>query len=254
MSQNTNPEEIFYGKDLAYVHDVGYSELAQAAALFLLKELNQSKLNSGLIVDLGCGSGIFAKEICQNPNNYDFIGVDYSSDLLDLARQKVPKVQFILASFLDFVIPPCVAVTSIGECLNYQSDRRNNWIALTDLCKRIYRNLQPNGIFLFDSIEPGILGGNSFTKKIVERPEWTMFIEYEEDFENATLTRNITLFRKRGNSYQKSKEIHWVKLYPRQLVRETLENLGFSVTILDNYNNVKFRDKHVGFLSVKKPI
>ncbi|MDY6802283.1 MAG: class I SAM-dependent methyltransferase [Cyanobacteriota bacterium] len=252
MPQNTNQPEQFYGKDLAYVHDLGYGEIAEAAALFLLQQLETSNLNSGLIIDLGCGSGIFAKEICQSPNNYDFIGVDYSQDFLDIARQKAPKAQFIPSSFLDFAIPPCLAVTSIGECLNYQSDRRNNWAALTDLFQRIYNSLQPNGIFLFDLIEPGILGGNSSAKKIVERSEWTMFLEYEENFEEATLTRNITLFRKTANGYQKSKEIHGVKLYPRELVREALENLGFSVTLLDNYNGVNFRNKHVGFLAEKK--
>ena len=250
MSKNTNPPDQFYGKDLAYVHDTGYGEIAEAAAVFLLQELAKSNLNSGLILDLGCGSGIFAKEISESPNNYDFLGIDYSQDFLDIARQKAPKAQFIRASFLDFPIPKCLAVTSIGECLNYQSDRRNNWTALTDLCQRIYRSLQPNGIFLFDLIEPGILGGQSSTQKMVEHPQWTMFIEYEENFEEATLTRQITLFRKIGNSYQKSKEIHGVKLYPREQIKTALENLGFSVTILDNYNGVKFREKHVGFLAI----
>jgi len=269
MSQNTNPPDQFYGKDLAYVHDVGYGEIAEAAAVFLLQQLAKSNLNSGLIVDLGCGSGIFAREICQSPNNYDFLGIDYSQDFLDIARQKAPKAQFIRGSFLDFPIPKCLAVTSIGECLNYQSDRRNeslgqaslatamlpspsarHWTALTDLCHRIYNSLQPNGLFLFDLIEPGILGGQSSTQKMVEHPQWTMFIEYEENFEEATLTRQITLFRKTGNNYQKSKEVHGVKLYPRERVKTALENLGFSVTLLDNYNGVKFREKHVGFLAI----
>lgn len=244
------PKE-FYGQDLAYVHDVGYGELAQAAAIFLLQKLEASNFTSGLIVDLGCGSGIFAREICQSQNNYDFLGIDYSEDFLNLARQKAPKAQFIRSSFLDFAIPECLAVVSIGECLNYQSDRRNNWSALTDLFQRIYRSLPANGIFLFDVIEPGILGGNSSSKKIIEKPDWTMFIEYEENFQEATLIRNIRLFRKTSNGYQKSKEVHLVKLYPRELVKKTLENLGFSVTLINNYNGVNFREKHVGFLAVK---
>jgi hypothetical protein len=35
-------------------------------------------------------------------------------------------------------------------------------------------------------------------------------------------------------------------------VRKALENLGFSVTYLPNYNGVNFREKHVGFLAEKK--
>ncbi len=115
MPQNTNPPDQFYGKDLAYVRDVGYGEIAQAAAVFLLQQLAKSNLNSGLIIDLGCGSGIFAKEISRSPNNYDFLGIDYSQDFLDIARQKAPKAQFIRGSFLDFPIPKCLAVTGASH-------------------------------------------------------------------------------------------------------------------------------------------
>ena len=48
----------FYAADLAYVHDMGYSEHVQAAAAKVLSLLRSASLRSARVVDLGCGSGI----------------------------------------------------------------------------------------------------------------------------------------------------------------------------------------------------
>ena len=44
---------------------------------------------------------------------YRVIGVDISAAMIELARQRVPAAEFHVASFLDFQLPACSAITAI---------------------------------------------------------------------------------------------------------------------------------------------
>jgi len=109
-----------YQEDLAYIHDVGFGAFSSESAPGLLEILHQKGIEKGLVVDLGCGSGIWAKALTQA--GYEVLGIDISDAMLDLAREKAPKAKFQNASLLRVELPKCDAVTSIGECLNYQFD------------------------------------------------------------------------------------------------------------------------------------
>ena len=52
-----------YKKDLAYIHDVGFGDFAKNSAPGLLEIMRRAEINDGLVVDLGCGSGIWAREL-----------------------------------------------------------------------------------------------------------------------------------------------------------------------------------------------
>ena len=46
-----------YRTDLAYIHDRGFSRLAEQAARGIVVTLRRAGIRRGLILDLGCGSG-----------------------------------------------------------------------------------------------------------------------------------------------------------------------------------------------------
>ncbi|GJM31470.1 MAG: SAM-dependent methyltransferase [Saprospiraceae bacterium] len=239
----------YYRPDLAYVHDQSYTDLARSAALHL-SDLLKDRNNSGdLIVDLGSGSGVLAKALGEQ--NFKVIGIDYSPDMVKLAEGNAPDAEFIVASFLDYALPRCAAVTAIGEVLNYRFDKKHNFETLVDLFRKVYEQLEHGGIFLFDLIEPGIEGIMTESNKIVEGDDWTMFLHLFEDWESATLTREITLFRKVGEFYRKSYEEHRVQLLHHHKVQSALEEIGFSVELINQYADLAFRDKHVGFVARK---
>ena len=54
-----------YQQDLAYIHDVGYGDFARNSAPQLLELLAQAGVDEGLVVDLGCGSGIWAAALSK---------------------------------------------------------------------------------------------------------------------------------------------------------------------------------------------
>jgi 2-polyprenyl-3-methyl-5-hydroxy-6-metoxy-1,4-benzoquinol methylase len=66
----------YYREDLAFIHDAGFGGVAAAAADRLLTELKRVGLDAGLIVDLGCGSGILAERLSSA--GYQVFGIDLS--------------------------------------------------------------------------------------------------------------------------------------------------------------------------------
>jgi SAM-dependent methyltransferase len=105
------------------------------------------------VVDLGAGSGITARVLIDA--GYQVLGVELSPDMVELARQRAPEARFIGSSLLGAELPACVAVTAIGECLNYATDPRTGRQQLATLFGRIHQALRPGGLFLFDVAEPG---------------------------------------------------------------------------------------------------
>ena len=80
---------MFYNEDLAYVHDQGFADTARNAALSVLQLLRAQKIKSGLVVDLGCGSGVLAERLIRA--GYVVLGVDMSKAMLRLARKRAPR-------------------------------------------------------------------------------------------------------------------------------------------------------------------
>ena len=92
-----------YRDDLAYIHDAGFGRFAQAAGPVLLEELSQRGVKDGLVIDLGCGSGILSRVMSEA--GYDVLGIDISSAMIAMARRRVPHGQFRVESLSHGGIP-----------------------------------------------------------------------------------------------------------------------------------------------------
>lgn len=238
----------YYQEDLAYIHDIGFGNFARESGPGLLAFLGEKGEKNGLVVDLGCGSGILAKALTQE--GYHVLGIDLSPAMLELARKKAPIANFKQASLFRVEIPPCQAVTCIGECLNYQFDQDGE-AQLQELFKRIYQALSQGGVFIFDILEPDSITNQNSEKTYYEGEDWAILLEKEADQDRNILTRKITIFRQVNNFYRRSQEIHSVKLYPISLLAKQLEKIGFSVKIIAGYGTLKFRKGLRGCIATK---
>lgn len=239
----------FYGTDLAAIHNAGFDHFAQHAAGVVRTLLQQQDQAAGLIVDLGCGSGITADILVQA--GYDVLGIDLSSDLITLARERVPQATFLVSSLLDVAIPACVAVTAIGECLNYAFDPSNTADKRLSLFQRIAHALPQGGILLFDVAEPGRVGAQPL-RTYTEGEGWAVLMTAEEDGQAQRLTRQITTFRRVGDLYRRDHEVHQLHLLERATLMQQLQEVGFQVEILDHYGHLAFGPGHSGFLARKE--
>ena len=228
------PITMPYNKDLAYIHDAGFTESARQAADTVLKLLREKKIKSGLVVDLGCGSGVLADRLTRE--GFDVLGVDISEAMLKLARKRAPKAKFKRGSLFRTRLSKSVAVTAIGECVNYLFDPGGTAL-LANFFRRVYRALLPGGVFVFDIVEPGSTPKPSILhcEGKDKAKDWAVLVSKEEDARRRVLTRRMTIFRKVGRLYRRSQEMHRQRLYPPAQVARKLKTAGFDVSSLPGY-------------------
>lgn len=236
-----------YEEDLAYIHDQGFGDFARRSAPYLLHLLQQSGIGKGLIVDLGCGGGIWAKILVDA--GYQVIGVDISPAMIEIARRRVPEVEFHIDSFVRFQFPPCQAVTALGEVFNYCFDPKNSWRALLKVCKKIFDALTPKGLLVFDVAEPDRCKG--LTQRFVEGEDWACLVEYDRDVAKQQLTRRIVSFRKIVDTYRRHEETHVQQLYRGNEIAGMLRSIGFRVRQTRSYGKKALGPGVVAFVARK---
>lgn len=237
----------YYKEDLAYIHDVGFSDYCLKLAPGILEILQKNNINTGLIVDLGCSSGLWAQQLVKS--GYSAIGIDISPAFIDIARKRVPEAEFRVDSLFNTEIPPCNAVTSIGECLNYLFDSENNNQRLVELFNRIYKELSGGGIFVFDIATPEQVSEGITTKGFIEGEDWIVLVEKEEKSE--ILTRRIITFLRCGEYYRRDEEVHHQRLYKETEIAQALVKIGFQVEILNCYGEFYLPPNHTAFIARK---
>jgi hypothetical protein len=188
--------EDLYGPDLAHVHDVAFGAWARDAAPFVCGRLREAGIADGLVVDLGCGSGIGAAELLAA--GYDVLGVDASAEMLALAREWAPGARFLPS--------------------------------LEPLLRRVHDALEPDGLLVFDAAGPG-REPELHRRARHEGDGWLMRVEMREDRAARTLTRRIALVR----DGRASEELHVLRLYEPGDVVDWLETAGFTATRHPSY-------------------
>jgi SAM-dependent methyltransferase len=235
-----------YGADLSYIHDAGFTGYVSAAAPGLLALLRRRGIHDGLVVDLGCGSGAWAARL--NAAGYDVFGIDLSPAMIALARRHAPRARFAVASLFQAELPPCVAVTAVGECLNYAFDRANSRRSLARLFARVYRALIPGGIFAFDIAEPRQPAA-ALARRFVQTDDWAVLVQAEEA--RGVLVRQITAYRRDGERYRRSDETHRLLLWRGSELAEQLRTAGFTATLQRAYGSFRLPPAHAALIARK---
>jgi SAM-dependent methyltransferase len=235
----------FYGRDVAHVHDTGHGDHARDAAPDLLRRLRDAGLHGGLVVDLGCGSGIWARALLDA--GFEVLGVDLSADLLAIARERAPEARFVEASALDIELPPCAAVTAMSEVVNYAADPRLGRRTLAGLMARVHDALRPGGLLLFDALAPGF--EPPARRMWREGEDWVVLSELADGEEPRTRTRRVIVFRRSdGGLWERSDERHPLVLHDAGEVVSDLRRAGFAeVEALDAWGDLRLRPGHVAF-------
>ena len=240
----------FYREDLAYIHDVGFGAYALGSAPGILAILDRNRTRKDLVVDLGCGSGLWARELAKA--GYRVLGIDLSEQMIAIARKRVPEAEFRVGSLFDADIPLCHAVTAVGEVLNYLLDPKgHSGERLLALFHRVYAALVPGGVFIFDLAEPGQVLAGTVAKGFTEGEGWMVLVEKEEDAEKATLTRRIVTFRRIKGYYRRDDEVHRLRLHKSTEVAKQLREVGFRVRTMRSYGRYRLPRAHAAFVARK---
>ncbi|MBQ5431309.1 MAG: class I SAM-dependent methyltransferase [Lachnospiraceae bacterium] len=132
------------------------------------------KKQQKIVLDLGCGTGQMTRRLFEK--GYEMIGVDLSSEMLDIAREeemiRMSKegasmeegILYLQQDMRDLELYGTVqAAVSVCDSMNYLTSKED---LLTTL-KLVDNYLDPEGIFLFDLktvyLYEQVLGRNTFT-------------------------------------------------------------------------------------------
>jgi SAM-dependent methyltransferase len=238
--------EPFYGPDVAHVHDTGHGDFARDAAPGVLERIRGAGFTRGLVVDLGCGSGLWARALLDA--GFDVLGVDLSDDLLAIARRRAPEARFVAGSLLDVALPPCVAVTALSEVVNYAADARAGRDALAALARRVHAALVPGGLLLFDALGPA--HEPPARRRWREGPDWVVLSELTDGPGPRRRTRRVVVFRRDADAgaWRRTDEVHPLWLADPDEVCTDLAAAGFAdVAALGGWGRLRLPDGHVAY-------
>lgn len=213
-----------YGRDLAFVHDSGFSGFARQVAPAVHATLRRSHIAAGTVVEAGCGSGVLARYLARA--GYDVRGFDASAAMIRLARGNAPRAKFRVASLETAILPRSQAVVCLGEVVTYLP---RGFPSLRAFCKRVHRALPPGGVLLFDFLHSA--RGRTYRHKTTSGKGWRVVARAEFDARTGRVIREIATVRTvRGRSRQ-SRETHVIHVYQRQAIVSMLKRIGFHVRI-----------------------
>ena len=228
-------DHVFYGIEQAAIHDERFGQLARDAAGLVVRKLAEVALTSGTVVDLGCGSGIFARALTDA--GYDVFGVDISEEMVALARAAAPDADLRVGSVHDVVLPAdAVAIVALGEVCNYATDARAGLDALARLAQKAATALVPNGVFVFDVATPGRGGPGGRVVRFHDADRWSLVMQGNEH--GDVLERAITIFFRAADEdrYRRVDEHHVLRLYGEDDVVRVLRDAGFDVEVREGYD------------------
>jgi len=214
-------------------NDVDYA----ATVDFYYEILKREGLSPRTAVDLACGTGSVALLLAQK--GLQVIGVDMSEEMLCQANQKAQKVanppMFICQSLQQLQLARGVdlAVCAL-DSLDYITDPAD----CREAIRRVYRVLNPGGIFIFDVNTPQKLRAMDGQVFLDEDDDVYCVWRGEFDEDTNICTYAMDLFQRQGEQWLRSFEEHCEYAYsPRQLT-EYLKAAGF--TAIEIYADRQF--------------
>lgn len=208
-----------------FMDNIPYEEWAD----YLQEILKREKVEKGLVLDLGCGTGTLTEILASR--GFDMIGVDNSVDMLEIAMEKKEQsgqdILYLLQDMRTFELYGTVgAVVSICDSLNYLLEETE----LEQVFRLVNNYLDPGGVFIFDFNTvykyKEILGEQT----IAENREECSFIwdNYYEETEQIN-EYELTLFLQEKDTkdlYHKYEEVHYQKAYEPEQMKCLLEQAG----------------------------
>src|SRR5919109_4606241 len=108
------PEAPYYQPDLALVHHLGFGFHADACAPGILALLEPVRERSGLVLEVGCGSGLLTRHLIEA--GHRVIATDASRAMVDLAKDYTEGAEDVRVLVLpDDPLPEADAIVSVGH-------------------------------------------------------------------------------------------------------------------------------------------
>lgn len=204
-------------------NDVDYG----AAVSFYEQIMAREGVSPRSAVDLACGTGSVTALLAKK--GIPVIGVDLSEEMLSVAQQKtqdlLPRPMFLHQDLSRLYLPRGVdlAVCAL-DSLDYITDPACCAAAI----RRIYRCLNPGGIFIFDVNTPEKL--RAMDGQVFLDEDENVYCVWRGDFDKKSniCTYGMDLFQRQGKLWHRSLEEHREYAYSQEQLTGYLKSAGFT--------------------------
>ena len=204
-------------------NDVDY----RATVDFYRDILEQEGLHPRTAVDLACGTGTVSLLLARQ--GLDVTGVDLSEEMLTMAQQKVEGLEnpprFVRQSLQQLSLPRGVdlAVCAL-DSLDYITDPQD----CAEAIRRVYRALNPGGIFIFDVNTPEKL--RAMDGQVFLDEDEDVYCVWRGEFDEQTniCSYGMDLFQRQGRLWRRSFEEHREYAYSAEQLTGFLKAAGFT--------------------------
>ncbi len=204
-------------------NDVDY----EATVAFYYEILKGEGLSPRTAVDLACGTGSVSVILAKK--GLRVTGVDMSEEMLTVAQQKAAQLEnmprFVCQRLEKLWLPRGVdmAVCAL-DSLDYITEPEDCARAI----RRVYKALNPGGIFIFDVNTPEKLQAMDGQIFLDEDDDVYCVWRGEFDRETNICSYGMDLFQRRGTVWTRSFEEHREYAYSREQLEAYLKDAGFS--------------------------
>ena len=203
--------------------DVDY----KAIVAFYHAVLEKENIRPKSAVDLACGTGSVALLLAEKYERV--LGVDMSEEMLTVAQQRAMEAavypMFICQKLQQLRLPKAVdlAVCAL-DGLDYILDPADCCEAI----RRVYKALNPGGIFIFDVNTPEKL--RAMDGQVFLDEDDDVYCVWRGEFDEQTniCSYGMDLFQRRGDVWQRSFEEHREYAYTVEQLTEYLRSAGFT--------------------------
>ncbi|WP_310555507.1 class I SAM-dependent methyltransferase [Flavobacterium sp.] len=173
-----------YDGEMAKVYDLMYQTFVDYDEEYHFYNTLIVKNNCKNVLEIGSGTGNLAKRFYEN--NFDYLGLDFSQDMINIAKERNPNVTFIQSDMRNFSLTKKKdSIIITGRTTSYLITNED----VNGTFASVYRNLSENGIFCFDFIDANrFIPYTIENKLIVHHAEYDGIKYYREgNWEIATL-------------------------------------------------------------------
>lgn len=203
--------------------DVDY----RAVVAFYFEIIRREKVAVRTAADLACGTGSVTALLAQR--GLPVVGVDLSEDMLTQAQQKTqtltPRPVFLHQNLARLYLPRGV---DLAVCALDSLD----YIIAPDDCaaaiRRVYKALNPGGIFIFDVNTPEKL--QAMDGQVFLDEDENVYCVWRGEFDRKSniCSYGMDLFQRQGNMWRRSFEEHREYAYTRPQLTRLLKAAGFT--------------------------
>ena len=203
--------------------DVDY----EATVDFYYEILKQEGLSPRTAVDLACGTGSVTAILARK--GLRVIGVDMSEEMLTVASQKVGEAGFtpwlLCQSLQQLRLPKAV---DLAVCALDSLDYITNPDDCREAIHRVYKYLNPGGIFIFDVNTPEKL--RAMDGQVFLDEDDDVYCVWRGEFDEQTniCSYGMDLFQRKGNLWERSFEEHCEYAYSADQLVGYLKAAGFT--------------------------